>query len=155
MYRHSFWSSPCYTWRKPGTLSSLLDGRRRFKTYFPMDCIEGKITRWQIQRQHQKRSSEHIGNFLRTIWSQDQTVVIAVIELKWLFQGSMTLKQFITKATFLMDEAGYPARHNDRMVCDTLIAGISYDIVHGKIIKKGPNITLAQVLEISGLETAT
>ena len=41
------------------------------------------------------------------------------------------------------------------MVHDTLIAGISYDAVHGKIIKKGPNITLAQVLEISRLETAT
>ena len=41
------------------------------------------------------------------------------------------------------------------MVCETLIAGISNDIVHGKVIKKGPNITLAQVLEISPIETAT
>ena len=61
----------------------------------------------------------------------------------------MTLEQFITKATLLVDEAGYPARHKDRMVHDTLIAGISNDTVHGKIIKKDPNITLAQVLEIS------
>ena len=43
----------------------------------------------------------------------------------------------------------------DRMVHDTLIAGISNDIVCGKIIKKGPNMTLAHVLEISRLETAT
>ena len=48
----------------------------------------------------------------------------------------------------------YPAGHKDRMVCDMLIAGISNDTVHGKIIKKGPNVTLAQVLEISQLETA-
>ena len=41
------------------------------------------------------------------------------------------------------------------MVHDTLIAGISNDIVHGKVNKKGPNITLAQVLEISQLETTT
>ena len=54
-----------------------------------------------------------------------------------------------------MDEAGYPARQKDRMVHDTFIAGISNDVVCGKIIKKGPNITLAQVLEISRLETAT
>ena len=67
----------------------------------------------------------------------------------------MTLEQFIMKATLLVDEARYPAGHKDRMVHDTLIAGISNDIVHGKIIKKGPNITLAQVLEISQLETAT
>ena len=40
-------------------------------------------------------------------------------------------------------------------MCDTLIAGISNDVVHGKIIKKGPNVTLVQVLEISRLETTT
>ena len=67
----------------------------------------------------------------------------------------MTLEQFITKATLLVDEAWYPAWHKDRMVHDTLIAGISNDIMCGKIIKKGPNLTLAQVLEISQLETAT
>ena len=50
----------------------------------------------------------------------------------------MTLEQFVTKATLLVDEAGYPARHKDRMVHDTLIAGISNDIVCGKIIKKAP-----------------
>ena len=55
----------------------------------------------------------------------------------------------------MVDEAGYPVGQKDKMVCDTLIAGISNDIVHGKIIKKGPNMTLAQVLEISRLETAT
>ena len=41
------------------------------------------------------------------------------------------------------------------MVHDTLIAGISNDVVHGKIIKEGTNVTLAQVLETSRLETAT
>ena len=41
----------------------------------------------------------------------------------------MTLEQFVTKATLLVDEAGYPARHKDRMVHDTLIAGISNDVV--------------------------
>ena len=54
-----------------------------------------------------------------------------------------------------MDETRYPAGHKDRMVCDTLIAAISNDIVHDKIIKKGPSVTLAQVLKISQLETAT
>ena len=67
----------------------------------------------------------------------------------------MTLKQFVTKATLLVDEAGYPARQKDRMVHYTLIVGISNDIAHGKIIKKGPNLALAQVLEISRLEIAT
>ena len=34
-------------------------------------------------------------------------------------------------------------------------SGISNDIVCGKISKKGPNVRLAQVLEISRLETTT
>ena len=41
----------------------------------------------------------------------------------------MTLEQFVNEATLLIDEAGYPAGHKDRMVQDTLIAGISYDVV--------------------------
>ena len=38
----------------------------------------------------------------------------------------------------------------DRMVYDTLIAGISNDVVCSRIIKNGPNMTLAQVLEFLG-----
>ena len=67
----------------------------------------------------------------------------------------MSLEQFVTKASLLVDEVGYPVGNKDRMVWDTLIAGISNDIVWGKMIKKGPDMTLAQVLEISRLETAT
>ena len=70
--------------------------------------------------------------------------LIAGVELKRLFQGSMTLQQFISKATLLEDETRNPARQKDRMVHDTLIAGIFNEVVHGKIIKKGPNRTLAQ-----------
>ena len=115
---------------------------------------EGKITNDGTEATSKKK--------LRTNWQlfKDYTKLrlnslIAVIEFKWLFQGSMTPGQFVTKATLLVDEARYPAGHKDRMVHDTLITDISNDTVHGKNIKKGPNITLAQVLEISHLETAT
>ena len=64
--------------------------------------------------------------------------LIAVVELKWLFQGSLKLEELITKATLMVGEVGYPAGHKDRMVHDTLIAGISNDTVSGKISKKGP-----------------
>ena len=60
---------------------------------------------------------------LRTYWQlfkdyakPRSNSLIAVVELKRLFQGSMTLEQFVTKATLLVDEAGYPARHKGRMV---------------------------------------
>ena len=114
---------------------------------------EGKITDDGTEATSKKK--------LTTYWQlfEDYTKprfksLIAVVELKRLFQDSMTLEQFVTKATLLVDEARYPAGHKDRMVCDTLITGISNDTVRGKI-KKGPNITLAQVLEISRLEMAT
>ena len=99
---------------------------------------------------------------LRTHWQlfKDYTTarsnsLIVVLELERLFQGSMTLEQLVTKATLLMDKAGYLAGQKDRMAHDTLIAGISNDVVSRKVIKKGPNVKLAQVLEISRLETAT
>ena len=41
----------------------------------------------------------------------------------------MTLEQFVTKATLLVDEARYPAGQKDRMVHGTLIAGISSNVV--------------------------
>ena len=59
---------------------------------------------------------------LRTYWQLFEDYaklrsnsLIAVVELKRLFQGSMLLEQFVTKATLLVDEAGYPARQKDRM----------------------------------------
>ena len=59
---------------------------------------------------------------LRTYWQlfKDYTKprsnnLIAVVELKRLFQGSRSLEQFVTRATLLLDEAGYPARHKYKM----------------------------------------
>ena len=43
--------------------------------------------------------------------NQGQIVLLQLWNLKRLFQGSMTLEQFVTKATLLVDEAGYLARH--------------------------------------------
>ena len=115
---------------------------------------EGKITDDDEEATSKKK--------LRTYWQlfkdyakPRSNSLIAVVEIKRLFLGSMKLEQFVTEATLLVDEARYPARQKDMMVHDTLIAGISNDVVCGKIVKKGPNMTLAQVLEISRLETAT
>ena len=129
-------------------------GERRFKTSFPNGLQKVKSS--------DNGTEAMSGKKLRTYWylfedytKQRSNSLIALIELKWLFQGSMTLEQFVTKATLLVDKAGYPAGNKDRMVHDTLIADIFNDTVCGKIIKKGPNVTLPQVLEISHLEMAT
>ena len=115
---------------------------------------EGKSQ--MVKKRHlPKRNLRLIGNPLRTMPNPSQILLIAVVELKRLFQGSMTLEQFVTKATFLVDEAGYTARYKDRMLLDTLIAGFSNDVVWGKDYQESLDVTLAQVLEISRLETAT
>ena len=70
---------------------------------------EGKITDDDEEATSKKK--------LRTYWQlfenytkQRTNSLIAAVELKRLFQDSMTLEQFVTKATLLVDEARYPAR---------------------------------------------
>ena len=79
---------------------------------------EGKITDDDKEATSKKKC--------RTYWQlfEDYTKPrsdspIAVVELKRLFQGSMMLEQFVTKAILLVDEAGYRTRQKDRMVNDT------------------------------------
>ena len=104
-----------------------MDRRKRFKT-FSQWTAEGKITDDEVEVTSK--------NKLKTYWQlfEDYTKprsnsLIAVVELTRLFQGSMTLEQFVTKATLLVDEARYPARQKDWMVHDTHAAGIFNDVV--------------------------
>ena len=79
---------------------------------------------------------EHIATKLNTL--------IAVVELKRLFQGSMSLEDFHTKALHLVKEAEYPEGDtHDQILRDTLISGIASDKICAKIIKEGKDVTLA------------
>ena len=76
--------------------------------------VEGKIT-----DDEEEVTSK---NKLKTYWKlledyakPKTNSLIAVVELKRLFQGSMTLEQFVTNATLLVDRAGYPAGYKDMM----------------------------------------
>ena len=69
--------------------------------------------------------------------------LIAVVELKRLFQGSMSLEDFHTKALCLVNEAEYPEGDtHDQIPRDTLISGIASDKIQTKIIKEGKDVTL-------------
>ena len=66
--------------------------------------------------------------------------MIAIVELKRLFQGSMSLEDFHTKALRLVKEGEYPEGDTwDRVLRDTIISGV----------------TLARVMEIAQLEVST
>ena len=81
---------------------------------------------------------------------------IAVMELKRLFQGFMSLEDFHTKALHLVKEAEYPEGDTqNRILRDTLISGIASDQICAKIIKEGKDVTLARVMEIARLEVST
>ena len=93
--------------------------------------------------------------FEEHIASKSNTL-IAVMELKRLFQGSISLEDFHTKALCLVNEAEYPEGDTcDHILRDTLISGIASDKIHAKIIKEGKDLTLTQVMEIARLEVST
>ena len=112
--------------------------------------IEGKIhdgNRNQIDR-YFELFREHI--------TPKSNALIAIVELKRLFQGSMSLEDFHTKALRLGKEAEYPeGGTQNRVLRDTTISGLTSDRIHAKIIKEGKDVTLPRVMEIACLEVFT
>ena len=75
-----------------------------------------------------KRSWEVIGHCSSNTLHPNSNGMIAVVELKCLFQGSMTLEEFHTSARILMEEAEFPTNAmKQKMLRDTVIAGITDD----------------------------
>ena len=106
--------------------------------------IEGKIidaNRINIER-YFKLFEEHISPKLNAF--------IAIVELKRLFQCSMSPEDFHTKALRLVKEAEYPEGDTqNRVLKDTIISGLTSDKIQAKVIKEGKDVTLARVMEIA------
>ena len=57
--------------------------------------------------------------------------MIVIVELKKLFQGSMSLEDFHTKALRLVKEADYPEGDTwNRVLRDTIISSLASDRIH-------------------------
>ena len=79
-----------------------------------------------------------------------------IVELKRLFQGSMSLEDFHTKSLRLVKEADYPEGDTqNRVLRNTIISGLASDKIQAKVIKEGKDVTLARVMEIALLEVST
>ena len=78
--------------------------------------------------------------------------LLAVVELKHLFQGSMTLEDFHTKALCLVKQAGYEGAAKDKVLRDTIISRIASEKIRAKVVKEGHEVTLNHVMEIARLE---
>ena len=57
--------------------------------------------------------------------------LIAVVELKWLFQGTMSLEDLR-----LVTQAGYEGDAKDKVLRDTIISGITSEKIRVKIVKE-------------------
>ena len=99
---------------------------------------------------------------LKTYWDKFEKYIhpkinklIAVVELKQLFLGTLNLEDFHTRASRLVIQAGYAGDAKDRVLRDTIISGISSEKIRAKIVKEGHEVTLTQVMEIARLEVST
>ena len=80
----------------------------------------------------------HTGNNLREYVHQ----LIAVVELKQLFQGTLSLEDVHTRALRLVTQAGYEGDAKDQVLRDTIISGLAIDKIRAKIVKEGHKVML-------------
>ena len=81
--------------------------------------------------------------------------LLALVELKRLFQGNLSLEDFHTKALRLVVQAGYQGAAKDKVLRDNIISGLASDKIRAKIVKEGHEVILNQVMEIARLEVST
>ena len=119
-----------------------------------MDLVDKWTTEGKINDANKETLNTYWQKFEEYIHPQTNKL-IAVVELKWLFQGTMSLEDFHTIATRLVTQAGYEGDAKDQVLRDTIISGISSEKVRAKIVKEGHKVTLNQVMEIARLEVST
>ena len=88
-------------------------------------------------------------NQLATYWKQFEEYIhpqtnqlITVVELKQLFQGTLSLEDFHTKALRPVTQAGYEGDAKDQVLRGTIISGLASDKIRAKIAKEGHKVTL-------------
>ena len=106
-----------------------------------MDLVEKWITEGKINDGNKETLNTYWGKFKEYIHPQTNKL-IAVVELKWLFQGTISLEDFHTKAMRLVTQAGYEGDAKDQVLRNTIISGIASEKIRAKIVKEGHKVTL-------------
>ena len=119
-----------------------------------MDLVDKWTTEGKINDGNKEMLNTYWKHFEQYIHPQANQL-IAVVELKRLFQGPLSLEDFHTKAMRLVTQAGYEGDANDQVLRDTIISGIASDKIRAKIVKEGHTVKLNQVMEIAKLEVST
>ena len=67
----------------------------------------------------------------------------------------MSLPEFITKATHLVESSTYPSQARERIQKGAIVIGIKSEKAYYKCVEKGIDLTLQEVLEIVQSEDST
>ena len=129
-----------------GPLSGLNEGVKcNYVIYWSGDHGMDLVDKWSTEG----AINDGNKNTLKTSWDKfDEYVhpqtnkLIAVVELKWLFQGTLSLEDFHTKATRLVTQASYEGAAKDKVLRNTIISGIASEKIRVKIVKEGHEVTL-------------
>ena len=106
-----------------------------------MDLVDKWTTEGKINDGNKETLNTYWGKFEEYIDPQTNKL-IAVVELKQLFQGTMSLEDFHTKAMRLVTQAGYEGDAINQVLRNTIISGIASEKIRAKIVKEGHKVTL-------------
>ena len=106
-----------------------------------MDLVDKWTTEGKINDGNKDTLNTYWEKFEEYIHPQTNKL-IAVVELKQLFQGTMSLEDFHTKAMRLVTQAGYEGDAKDQVLRDTIISGIASEKIRAKIVKEGHKVSL-------------
>ena len=106
-----------------------------------MDLVDKWITEGKINDGNKETLNTYWTKFEEYIHPQTNQL-IAVVELKQLFQGTMSLEDFHTEAMRLVTQAGCEGDAKDQVLRDTIISGIASEKIRAKIVKEGHKVTL-------------
>ena len=131
-----------------GPLNGVVDGVKcNYIIYWSGDHGMELVDKWTTEGKINDGNKEQ----QNTYWTQFENYIhpqtnqlIAVVELKWLFQGSLSLEDFHTKALRLVTQAGYEGNAKDRVLRDTIISGLASDKNQGQDCERGHGGKLEQ-----------
>ena len=116
------------------------------------------VDKWETEEKITDINCNNIARYFELFEhiSPKSNTLITIVELKRLFQESMSLEDFHTKALRLVKEAEYPEGATwNRILQDTIISGLASDNIRAKIIKEDKDVTPTRVMEIACLEVST
>ena len=106
-----------------------------------MDLVDKWTAEGKINDGNKELQDTYWTHFEEYIHPQTNQL-LAVVELKRLFQGSLSLEDFHTKALRLVAQAGYTGAAKDKVLRDNIISGLASDKIRAKIVKEGHEVTL-------------